>query len=126
MVKKSTRHVEVFKYLLVGGINTIFGYGIFSTLLFLDFHYSIAVLVATILGVVFNFQTYGKIVFKNHSQHLIVKFILVYLVIYVVHLLLLKLADLLMGNLYLSGIVVILPIAYLGYILNKRYVWKRN
>jgi len=26
----------------------------------------------------------------------------------------------------LSGAIVLLPVAYLGYILNKRFVWKKN
>jgi putative flippase GtrA len=127
MVKlKSIKYIEIYKYFFIGGINTVFGYGVFAFLLFLDFHYSVAVLVATISGVVFNFQTYGKFVFQNHSQHLIVKFILVYIVIYTVNVSLLSLVDIFTDNLYLSGVIVILPVSYLGYILNKRFVWKGN
>ena len=120
------RYFELYRYIFIGGINTVFGYGIFAFFLFFDFHYSVAILMATILGIAFNFQTYGKFVFKNHSQRLIIKFILVYLLIYVVNVLLVSLTDLFISNLYLSGVMMTLPIAYLGYILNKRFVWKRN
>jgi len=39
---------------------------------------------------------------------------------------LLSLADIFLMDLYLSGAIVLLPVAYLGYILNKRFVWKKN
>jgi putative flippase GtrA len=123
---KNMKFIELYKYLFIGGINTVFGYGVFAFFLFLGLHYSVAVLAATILGVAFNFQTYGKFVFKNHAQRLIIKFILVYIVIYLANILLLSLVDIFIDNLYLSGVVVILPIAYLGYILNRRFVWKKS
>jgi len=123
---KSIKYIEPYKYLFIGGINTVFSYGIFAFFLFLGLHYSVAVLVATVLGVMFNFQTYGKFVFKNHSQHLITKFVLVYIVIYLINVSLLSLADIFLMDLYLSGAIVLLPVAYLGYILNKRFVWKKN
>ena len=46
-------------------MNTLFGYSIFSILVFFKIHYSLALLIATILGVIFNFKTVGIIVFKD-------------------------------------------------------------
>ncbi len=120
------KNINFYKYLVIGGINTGFGYGVFALFLFLGWHYSVAVLFATVLGVMFNFQTYGKFVFNNHSQHLIVKFVLVYVVIYLVNVSLLSLVDFFVADLYLSGAIVILPIAYLGYVLNRKFVWKKS
>ncbi len=114
------------KYILVGGVNTVFGYSIFAFFLFLGFHYSLSALMATILGVLFNFQTYGKLVFKSHSKYLIGRFVLVYVLIYSVNVLLLALFDLFLVNLYIAGAIILLPIAYLGYFLNKRLVWKER
>ncbi len=125
-MSKSIRFIELYKYLFIGGINTVFGYGVFALFVFFGFHYSVAVFVATVLGVVFNFYSYGKFVFRNHSKHLIIRFVLVYVVIYFINVSLLSLVDTLVANLYLSGAMLVLPIAYLGYILNKRFVWKRN
>ena len=120
------KNINFYKYLVIGGINTGFGYGVFALFLFLGWHYSVAVLFATVLGVMFNFQTYGKFVFNNHSQHLIVKFVLVYVVIYLINVSLLSLVDFFVADLYLSGAIVILPIAYLGYVLNRKFVWKKS
>lgn len=58
------------KFLFVGGINTAVGYGLFAFFLFLKFHYALAVLFATIVGICFNFKTTGSIVFKNSDNKL--------------------------------------------------------
>ena len=117
---------ELYKYLVVGGINTVFGYSIFALSLFLGLHYSIAVLLATILGILFNFQTYGRIVFKSHSWRLIGRFVLAYTSLYLINLALLMLFDSFIVDLYLAGAIVMLFVSYLGFVLNKRYVWTRS
>jgi putative flippase GtrA len=121
-----SKHIELFKYLLVGGLNTIFGYCVFAIFIFLGFHYSLAVLVSTILGVLFNFQSYGRLVFKNHSLSLLSRFIFVYTIIYFANIILILFFEKLVFNLYYSGALSIPFIAYLGFNLNKRYVWKKS
>ena len=120
------KSVLFYKYLLIGGVNTVFGYCVFAFLLFFGIHYSLAVLVATILGILFNFQTYGRFVFKDHSWNLLGIFVFVYTIIYLVNITLLLVFDLFVSNLYISGAMTTPVIAYLGYILNKRYVWIKS
>ena len=122
----NSKYTQLYKYLIVGGVNTVFGYSIFAILIFFGFHYSLAVLIATILGVLFNFQSYGRLVFKNYSWYFLPRYITGYIIIYFVNLILLLMFDLLVSNLYISGLMVIPFIAYLGYFLNKRYVWKTS
>jgi putative flippase GtrA len=50
------------RFLLVGVLNTIFGYFLYGTLILIGLDYKLAVLLATILGVLFNFQTTGRLV----------------------------------------------------------------
>jgi len=114
------------KYIIIGGVNTLFGYSVFAIFLFLGFHYSLSVLIATVLGVFFNFQTYGKLVFRSHSNHLIGKFILVYVLIYFINVLLIALLDFFRVDLFIAGVIVLFPSAYFGYLLNKRLVWKET
>ena len=120
------KSVLFYKYLLIGGVNTVFGYCVFAFLLFFGIHYSLAVLVATILGILFNFKTYGRFVFNNHSWNLLGRFVFVYTNIYLVNITLLLVFDLFVSNLYISGAMTTPVIAYLGYILNKRYVWIKS
>ena len=122
----NSKYIEIYKYLIVGGVNTVVGYSIFAIFIFFGFHYSLAVLIATILGVLFNFQSYGRLVFKNYSWYLLVRYITGYIIIYFVNLILLLIFDLLVSNLYISGLMCTPFMAYLGYLLNKRYVWKTS
>ena len=43
------------KFLVVGAVNTVFGYSCYAGLLFIGLHYSLAALFGTLLGVVFNY-----------------------------------------------------------------------
>ena len=51
------------RFLLVGVLNTLFGYFSFATLIIIGLDYKLAALLATIIGVLFNFQTTGRLVF---------------------------------------------------------------
>jgi putative flippase GtrA len=114
------------KFLFVGGLNTLFGYGMFALFIYFHFHYSIASLLATMLGVLFNFKTTGKLVFKSNDNRLILRFIGVYVIVYLMNILLLKILQLFGMNVYLSGAIVILPLAILSYLLNSRYVFSSS
>lgn len=63
-------------FIFVGALNTLFGYTIFTFFIMMGLHYALAALLANILGVLFNFKTTGKIVFKNSNNVLLVKFFL--------------------------------------------------
>jgi putative flippase GtrA len=113
------------RFLVVGGINTLFGYGLFALFLFLHLHYAIASLLSTIVGVLFNFKTTGRLVFQSNDNRLIVRFFAVYGMVYVLNVLLLKGFKWMGLNLYISGAILILPLAVVSYLLNKRLVFKK-
>jgi len=116
--------IQFFRFLLVGGINTLFGYLIFSALILLKFHFSIASLLGTILGVIFNYFTTGRIVFNHRNPRLIIKFFGVYGITYLVNLFFLNIFDKLHMNMLIAGAILIFPIALLSYFLNKTFVFK--
>jgi putative flippase GtrA len=51
------------RFLLVGALNTLFGYFLYGSLILIGINYKLAALLATIQGVLFNFQTTGRLVF---------------------------------------------------------------
>lgn len=114
---------EMVRFFLIGIINTFFGYSIFSILIYLHLHYSMAVFIATMLGVLFNFKTLGNYVFKNSNNKLIGKFILVYIIIYLTNIAIIKLCLLLSMNIYLAGGFSVIIAAIASYLLNKKYVF---
>ncbi len=116
---------QFIKFLIVGGLNTLFGYTLFTVFIFLGLHYTVAVLLGTVLGVLFNFQTTGRWVFGSYDHSLMWKFFGVYGVMYFVNISGLYLLEKVIHNVYFSGAILILPLALLSFGLNKRYVFKR-
>ncbi|NLG33174.1 MAG: GtrA family protein [Syntrophomonadaceae bacterium] len=110
-------------FLLVGGLNTIFGYSLYALLLYSGLHYALASLLSTIGGVLFNFKTTGVIVFKNHNNKLLFKFIGVYAITYLLNIGCLRIFDIFNVNMYLAGAIVLIPVALIAYTLQKRLVF---
>lgn len=77
--------VKFIRFIIIGGVNTLFGYGMFTLFKLMGLNYILAILFATLLGVLFNFVTTGRIVFENRENGLILKFIAVYAVVYAVN-----------------------------------------
>lgn len=112
------------KFLFVGGLNTLFGYSVFAICTFINLHYSLSTLIATILGILFNFKTTGCIVFKNNNNKLLFKFLAVYGFVYLLTLLVLKLFITLgSNNMYINYGIILLPNAILSFILMKKFVF---
>ena len=113
------------KFILVGILNTAFGYSLFALFIFLNMHYSLAVFLSTVLGVLFNFKTIGKLVFDSHDNSSIFRFIAVYVLLYLINISCLwffKISG--FENMYINGFVLLFPLALISFVLNKKYVFK--
>jgi putative flippase GtrA len=73
---------EFLSFTAVGGLNACFGYGVFCLAVFLGFSPVVALLIANILGVSFNFMTYGKLVFRRLSWRRLHWFVGLYVINY--------------------------------------------
>jgi putative flippase GtrA len=111
------------RFFIVGGINSVFGYGLFALFIRLGLHPSLALLLATVLGVAFNFGTIGKLVFKTLELRLIMKFVMVYTVLYLVNWLFLKLLLMAGYSAYVGGAVLVVPMGVLGFVLHRTFVF---
>lgn len=114
------------RYLVVGGVNTVFGYSVFALLIYLGWHYSMALFFATIAGVLFNFQTFGIFVFGKSDWRLLWRFLAVYGFLYAVNVFLVFMFLFLMRSVYAANAFAIVLIAGLGYFLNRRFVYEKN
>ncbi len=112
------------KYILVGILNTLFGYSLFAILTLLGMDYRYSVLISTICGVLFNFKTIGTLVFKNKNNKLLFRFICVYVIIYLLNVEGLRIAKNFNINLLLAGAALTLPLAIVSYSLNKLFVFR--
>lgn len=114
------------RFLFIGGLNTAFGYSIYAILIYLNIHYSLASLMATIFGVLFNFKTTGRLVFKSRNNRLLFKFICVYVIIYAINIAALKVFNAFNVDMYLAGAAMLLPMAVIAFILNRNFVFKES
>jgi putative flippase GtrA len=107
----------------VGLLNTVVGYGLFAGFIALGFSYPLAVLFATILGVLFNFKSIGVLVFRNPDNRLIFRFVGVYTLLYFINVALIALIKILGANDYLAGFLALGPVALFSFLLNKYFVY---
>lgn len=71
-------HVRFTRFLLVGLLNALFGYAVFAGIYSTSRNQHVAIIVATLMGIAFNFFTTGKMVFGNSSFRAALPFALGY------------------------------------------------
>jgi putative flippase GtrA len=111
------------RFLVVGLMNTAFGYGVFAVLLLAGLQYALAAFLSTVAGVLFNFKSYGALVFGKHDNRLLLRFIAVYAVCYGINLVPLAWAERHGISLLVTGAVIALPMAAIAFLLNRRFVY---
>ena len=116
---------QFLRFIIVGGLNVAFAYGIYALMLWLGLHYSLATLIATILSILFNFKTYGTLVFRNPDNRLIFRFVAVYGIPWPLTVVALGALKSLGLSAYLAGAIMMLPMSLLTFYLNRRLVFSR-
>jgi putative flippase GtrA len=107
-VRSLWRHPFV-RFLFVGALNTAFGWGCYAILILLGLPRPPALLLATAVGGLWNYQTTGRIVFAGAPARLLPRFIAVYVGVYLFNLALLELACRGLGTGSLVGQLLALP-----------------
>jgi putative flippase GtrA len=114
---------QFFRFLAVGAGNTAFGYGVYLICLIIGISYQVAAVIATVLGIVFNFFTTGTIVFRNAALGKIFGFFAVYGVTLAVNLVLLTMLVE-AGVSKAFGQALVLPVVVImSFLLNKFLVF---
>jgi putative flippase GtrA len=121
---KNLWNVQILRFFIMGGVNVIFSYSIFAFLIFINLHYSLACFFGTILSILFNFKITGSIVFRNMDNTLFFKYIGVYVIVFVLNVIGLKILHSFGINSYIAGAMLILPLSLVAYVLNKSFVFK--
>jgi putative flippase GtrA len=117
------RQHRFLRFLLVGGFNTAVGYSLLLVALAIMPTTFTALVVASILGILFNFKTTGSLVFGARDPRLLPRFFGVYGVAFVYNSIGLTLLEG-MGVRPWLGALVLLPSSVLvSYLLNQRFVF---
>jgi len=110
--------------MLVAGVaNTIFGFLVFSALIYLGVSSWAALMVGFLCGTAFSFFTTGHFVFRRLALNRYPRFLCCYVLAYLTNLILLHMVSYVIGNPVAAQAIVTLPIAALSYHLMSRYVF---
>ena len=111
------------RFLITGGLNTLFGYSVYLLLLKLTGHAIVALTLGTIIGVIFNFYSTGRFVFNSRDHRLLWRFFSVYVVVYIynaIGLILLQGAGM---DPAVAGLVLLPGAVAISWALNTRFVF---
>ncbi|MBU0640350.1 MAG: GtrA family protein [Planctomycetes bacterium] len=106
-------------------LNTAFGYGVYAVFILLELPRPAALAIATVMGVLFNFKTTGRIVFGSRDNRLLLRFVLVYAVMYGLNTGLLELLCRKVGLGSLVGQAIVLPVVVMvTFLAMKTFVFR--
>ena len=112
------------KYLFVGFMNTVFSYMVYAICVTILSRPTLSLAISYVIGILFNFQTTGRIVFKDKNNTLIFKFFLSYLTTFFINRYFLDtLVSTFHVDKYLSQAVLVFPIAMISFLLLKHFVF---
>ena len=114
---------QFLRFVMVGVLNTCFGYSVFALLVWLGAPYQLATAVSTLAGIAFNFQTTGRLVFSGAPWPRLIRFAAVYALIYLLNISGIALLLRLNVNVYAAYALLIPPLAVLTYLLHKKFVF---
>lgn len=123
---------QFIRFVFVAGLNTAFGWCVFALLRFLlgltplKDPYVLAAFLGTIISVIFNFKTYGNIVFKNGDNRLIFKFLIVCAITYFINIFGIKVLENVGIDNYIASAVMCVPVGLLNFLFNKVFTYSKD
>ncbi len=113
----------ILRFLLVGGVSTLFSYGVYAFFLFCGLNYAVANLLALISGILFSFKSQGRFVFRNSDNSLIFRFVVCWGLIYAANVTFLREAIRFGMDKYVAGLAAIPGIALLSFVVQRYLVF---
>ena len=116
------------RFLFVGCLNTLVGYGTYALLIFLKCNYLVASTIGTIIGVIHSYLWNRFFTFQsnNNVKKEVPKFVLVYLVSYLLGILNLFILVQKLGiNEYIAGIINIFVTTIISWFGHKYFSFRR-
>ena len=124
---KKLYNMQQIRFLFVGGLNTLVGYGIYALGLFLGINYFIANLISTVIGVIHSYiwNKYFTFKSKNKVKKEVPKFILVYLISFIFSNLILYIFITKLGvNQYIGGVINIALTTIISWVGHKYFSFR--
>lgn len=114
---------QFIRFLFVGALNTLIGYGIFAGLVLLGVAAVPALIATYVVGTLVNFFTTGRLVFNESRLSSLARFILAYVVIYFFNLGLFKLVAEAFPHPLVTQALCLPVVAVFSFLLFKLFVF---
>jgi putative flippase GtrA len=111
------------RFILVGLLNTLFGYGLFCAALTATGAATLSLAVATVAGVLFNYRSIGSLVFGETGSQRLWRFIGVYALLFVLNALALTILQGLGARPAFAQAGLLPLMAAASFVLNRRFVF---
>lgn len=116
--------IQFLRFIVVGVLNTVFGYGVFAGLILAGVPPVSALVLTYVAGVLFNFMTTRRFVFSRSARASLLRFIGAYVVIYFINLGLYKLAEAAGAGPLVAQALCLPVVAVFSFLLFKFQVFK--
>jgi putative flippase GtrA len=128
LVPHGVRLLEIrfLRFLLAGGVNTVFGYSVYYVLLRLSGSPIFALALGTVIGVLFNFMLTGSFVFNAREAHRLWRFVSVYGVVFIYNVIGIEALQALGVDPALGGLILLPGAAIVSYSLNRSFTFARH
>lgn len=120
------RNTEFMRFVLVGGLNTLFGFAVYALGVVAGLPVSLALFLGMLAGTIFNFFTTGAYVFRQLAISRYPRFVACYLLVYGFNVLFMNIFLLWMSNKLVIQAILTIPQAALSYLMMSRFVFTKT
>lgn len=114
------------RFLIAGGVNTLFGFLVYSIAILSQLQVWQALLAGILAGLLFNFVTTGGYVFRDLTVKRFFRFAGAYVLIYLANLGLVVLLSEWIDSAILRQGIITIPMALGSYLLMTKFVFRRS
>jgi putative flippase GtrA len=111
------------RFVIVGGLNTVFGYGLFTVFYLLSHHRQLSLVASTAVAVLFNYFTTGRLVFANRGFKAMIPFFLGYGVVLIVNMASLEILTRAAVHTLVAQAISLPLMVVLSYVINRYVVF---
>ena len=123
MERNSESRKRVWRFLIAGAANTVFGFAVYSVFILSGVAAWFALMGGMVIGTLFNFMTMGKYVFEDPTYARAPRFLICYAIVYGINLQALEWLSTVLVDEILSQAILALPMAVIAFSLMKTFVF---
>ena len=115
---------KIVRFLFIGGLNTLVGFIVFALVIFLsNGNIGLSLAANIVVGVFFNYLSYGLAVFRSFGKRQFAKFVLAYAFLYGLNYVALKFMQGFQMNIYIAQFINLFYLAPLSYFIFNKLVF---